>query len=90
MRDKESGLELKVGLFICIGLAVISAMIVIFGMGGSQGFKKYYPLKVDLPNANGLLKGSDVLLAGARVGYVATKPVAGGESRQGPGDRKYR
>lgn len=73
--NKESGLELKVGLFICVGLLVIAAMIVEFGLGGSQGFKKYYALTLDLPNANGLLKGSDVLLAGARVGYVGTKPL---------------
>ena len=74
MSTKENGLEVKVGLFICIGFAVIAAMILKFGLGGSQGFKKYYPLVVDLPNADGLLKGSDVLLAGARIGYVATKP----------------
>src|SRR5258708_36062124 len=74
MSTKESGLEIKVGLFICIGFAVIGAMILKFGLGGSEGFKKYYPLVVDLPNANGLLKGSDVLLAGARIGFVGTKP----------------
>jgi len=73
--SKENGLELKVGLFICIGMAVILAMVLKFGLGGSEGFKKYYPLILDLPNANGLLKGSDVLLAGARIGFVATKPI---------------
>lgn len=74
MSDKEKGLELKVGLFICIGLLVIAAMIVKFGLGG-RGFKSYYDLKVDLPNANGLLKGSEVLLAGARIGFISAKPV---------------
>ena len=73
--SKESGLELKVGMFICLGAAVILAMILKFGLGGSEGFKKYYPLILDLPNANGLLKGSDVLLAGARIGFVSTKPL---------------
>ena len=38
-------------------------------------FKTYYRLVVDLPDANGLLKDSEVLLAGARVGFVADKPV---------------
>ena len=75
MSTKDGGLEIKVGLFICIGLGVIAGMILVFGLGGSQGFKKYYPLMVDLPNANGLLKGSDVLLAGARVGFVSSKPL---------------
>lgn len=77
MSNNEKGLELKVGLFICIGLAVIAVMIVWFGLGG-RGFQKYYNLQVDLPNANGLLKGSDVMLAGARIGYVATTPVLSG------------
>ena len=79
MSTKENGLEIKVGLFICIGFAVIAAMIVRFGLGGSEGFKKYYPLQVDLPSANGLLKGSDVLLAGARVGFVSSKPLLAGD-----------
>ena len=74
MSTKENGLEIKVGLFICIGFAVIAMMILKFGLGGSDGFKKYYPLVVDLPNADGLLKGSDVLLAGAHIGFVASKP----------------
>jgi len=75
---RESGLEFKVGLFVCFGLLIIGAMILEFGLGGSQLFKTYYDLKVDLPNASGLLKGSDVLLAGARVGYVSTKPALSG------------
>ena len=40
MSTKENGLEIKVGLFICIGFAVIGAMVLKFGLGGSDGFKK--------------------------------------------------
>ncbi|HWB60976.1 MAG TPA: MlaD family protein [Chthoniobacteraceae bacterium] len=73
---KENGLEVKVGLFLCIGLLIIAAMILQFGLGGKQGiFKKYYPLVVDLPDADGLLKNSKVQLGGAPIGYVSTKPV---------------
>ena len=73
---KENGLEVKVGLFLCIGLFIIAAMILEFGLGGKQGlFKKYYTLVVDLPDADGLLKNSQVVLGGAGVGFVADKPV---------------
>lgn len=73
---KENGLEVKVGLFLCIGLLIVAGMILEFGLGGKQGlFKKYYSLVVDLPDADGLLKNSQVVLGGASVGFVATKPV---------------
>ena len=76
MSAKENGLEVKVGLFICIGIAIIGAMVLEFSLGGKQGlFKKYHTLYVDLPDAAGLLKGSEVLLAGSNIGYVADKPV---------------
>lgn len=76
MSAKENGLEVKVGFFVCVGLLIIGAMILEFGLGGKQGlFRKYYPLVVELPDANGLLKNSEVQLAGARVGYVVDKPV---------------
>jgi len=73
---KENGLEVKVGLFLCIGLVIIGAMVLEFSLGGKQGlFKKYYTLVVDLPDADGLLKNSVVVLGGAGVGFVAEKPV---------------
>jgi len=73
MEDQERLLELKVGIFVLIGLAVIAAMIVEFGLS-REGFRKFYHLTVDIPDANGLLKGSDVQLAGARIGFVSEKP----------------
>ena len=74
MSAKENGLEVKVGLFMCIGLAIIGAMVLEFSLGGKQGFKKYESFYVDLPDAAGLLKGSEVLLAGSNIGFVADKP----------------
>jgi phospholipid/cholesterol/gamma-HCH transport system substrate-binding protein len=71
--QQEKGLELKVGSFVIIGLLFIAVMAVKFGQVG-QGFKKFYTLTVELPNANGLIKNSDVLLAGARIGYVEDRP----------------
>jgi len=66
-------LEFKVGIFVFMGLAMLAALLVQFGRLG-EGFKTYYPLTVRFTNASGLLKGSDVLLAGARIGKVAGGP----------------
>src|SRR5436190_12110737 len=66
----EKMLELKVGAFIVVGLAVLAALVVQFGRVG-EGFKTYYGLTVRFPDASGLLKGSDVLLAGAKIGRVS-------------------
>lgn len=76
MDKRQKSLEVKVGLFVFIGLVFIGGMVVQFGSIG-QSFKKFYDLSVEFPNASGLIKGSDVQLAGARIGYVADKPAIG-------------
>src|SRR5438445_13728736 len=73
MNRHERGLEFKVGIFVFVGLAMLGALLVQFGRLG-EGFKTYYPLTVRFTNASGLLKGSDVLLAGASIGKVAGGP----------------
>ncbi len=73
MNRHERGLEFKVGIFVFVGLAMLAALLVQFGRLG-EGFKTYYPLTVRFTNASGLLKGSDVLLAGARIGKVSGGP----------------
>ena len=73
MNRHERGLEFKVGIFVFVGLAMLAALLVQFGRLG-EGFKTYYFLTVRFNNASGLLKGSDVLLAGARIGKVAGGP----------------
>lgn len=69
----ERSTELKVGLFVFVGLAVLAALVIQFGRVG-EGFKTYYSLTVQFPDASGLLKGSDVLLAGAKIGRVSGGP----------------
>src|SRR5436190_17162390 len=71
--DRDRTLELKVGVFVAIGLAVIGGFVVKFGRLG-EGFKTYYDLTVRFKDASGLLKGSDVLLSGARIGRVGGGP----------------
>ena len=73
MNRHERGLEFKVGVFVFVGLAMLGALVVQFGRLG-EGFKTYYPLTVRFADASGLLKGTDVLLAGARIGKVAGGP----------------
>jgi phospholipid/cholesterol/gamma-HCH transport system substrate-binding protein len=81
MNRHERGLEFKVGAFVFIGFAMLAALVVQFGRLG-EGFKTYYPLTVRFADASGLLKGSDVLLAGARIGRVSGGPRL---VRDGPG-----
>jgi len=73
--NREHALELKAGVFVLIGLVFIALMAFKFGRLGQGLFQQYYPLTVTFPSADGLIKNSDVELAGARIGYVAEKPV---------------
>ncbi|HEY2138585.1 MAG TPA: MlaD family protein [Chthoniobacterales bacterium] len=72
-RHGDKNLELKVGAFVLVGLAVLAGLLVQFGRIG-EGFQHYYGLLVKFPDASGLLKGSDVLLAGAKIGHVSGGP----------------
>jgi virulence factor Mce-like protein len=73
MSQHDRGLATKVGAFVFVGLAMLAALVVQFGRVG-EGFKTYYALTVRFPDASGLLKGSDVLLAGAKIGRVSGGP----------------
>ncbi len=73
MTNDSRGIEWKVGIFMLIGLGVIAFMAIKFGKL-SQGLKKYYNIAAEFPNASGLLKGADVYMAGARVGFTADAP----------------
>jgi len=69
----DRALELKVGIFVAIGLAMIGGFVLKFGRLG-EGFKIYYDLTVRFKDASGLLKGSDVVLSGAKIGRVSEGP----------------
>lgn len=73
MKNDSRGIEWKVGLFMLIGLGLIAYMAIQFGKLG-QGLKKYYMITAEFQNASGLLKGADVYMAGARVGFTADAP----------------
>ena len=73
MARGDKGLEFKVGAFVFMGLAMLAGLVVQFGRVG-EGFKTYYSLTAQFPDASGLLKGSDVLMSGAKVGRVSGGP----------------
>ena len=78
MSTERKGVEFFVGLFLFLGFGVIAALVVTFGRAG-QALEKYYPIRVRFPNASGLVKGSDVLLSGARIGVTNKAPTLTGE-----------
>lgn len=73
MSTEHKGVEFFVGLFFLIGLFVIAAMVMVFGRV-SRGGANTYSIRVEFPNASGLIKGCDVLISGARVGTVENAP----------------
>src|SRR5438270_3063952 len=73
MNRHERGLEFKFGVFVFVGVVMLGALVVQFGRLG-EGLKAYYGLTVRFNDASGLLKGSDVLLAGAKIGKVSGGP----------------
>jgi phospholipid/cholesterol/gamma-HCH transport system substrate-binding protein len=73
MNPERHTAEIYVGLFLAIGFAVIAVMVVKFGKLG-RGLTDFYEITVQFPNASGLVKGADVLMAGARIGNAASDP----------------
>src|SRR5271156_1543487 len=70
---QSANLETKVGIFLMLGIGLICTLIIIFGEVPDL-FKPTYALTVEFPDASGLLKGSDVYLAGATIGKVTSDP----------------
>ena len=65
----ERSNNLRVGIFVAIGLLAIALMVVYFGRFG-ESVRGYYRIRVEYPNASGIYKGASVLLAGAKIGSV--------------------
>jgi len=66
---KQSRLELIVGVFVLVGLAVVAFLALRIGGGALLGADTY-PLKARFTNTGGLKPGSNVLIAGVSVGRV--------------------
>jgi phospholipid/cholesterol/gamma-HCH transport system substrate-binding protein len=66
----KSRLELKVGLFVLIGLALLAVAVIQFSKGTSL-FHGTYELRLHAVNVGGLKPRAGVLLAGVQVGSVS-------------------
>jgi len=74
MDSSKTSTQIRAGIFLFIGIATICALVLYFGRF-SEWSENYYPITVEYANANGLLKGAEVLLAGAHIGNVAIAPI---------------
>ncbi|MFZ4115605.1 MAG: MlaD family protein [Chthoniobacterales bacterium] len=74
MDSTNSSTQIRAGIFLFIGITAICSLVLYFGRF-SEWSENYYPITVEYSNANGLLKGAEVLLAGAHIGSVAIPPV---------------
>lgn len=61
--------ELKVGIFVCIGLVLIGALMIYFSKGQSI-FKSTYNVYMQTSNVGGLKSQAQVLLSGVQIGTV--------------------
>ncbi|HEX4349653.1 MAG TPA: MlaD family protein, partial [Verrucomicrobiae bacterium] len=66
---EKSRLEIKVGLFVFVGLVLLALLVVQFSKGTSL-FGSTYALKLHAENVGGLKQNAQVLLAGVAVGSV--------------------
>ncbi len=65
---RDEKLEMKVGLFIGIGIFLM--FLIVFSIGDFYGFEKGYNIKVIFDYVNGLTEDAPVRLAGVHVGEV--------------------
>jgi phospholipid/cholesterol/gamma-HCH transport system substrate-binding protein len=66
---RKIDIEIKAGIFLCIGLVVV--MLSILFMGGTKSiFEQHVRFYVDVPDAGGLAKGSMVRSGGLKIGRV--------------------
>jgi phospholipid/cholesterol/gamma-HCH transport system substrate-binding protein len=66
---KRLEIELKVGLFVSLGLALVMAAILVMGSADSI-FSRRNHYVTHMPSAEGLINGAKVMLSGIQVGAV--------------------
>ena len=74
---EKSRLEIKVGLFVFIGLALLAALLLQFSKGASL-WRGTYELHLHAANVGGIKPRAGVLLAGVQVGSVSQVELANG------------
>ncbi len=71
----KSRVEIKVGLFVLIGLVLVAVSIIQFSKGASL-FRGTYELNLHAVNVGGIKESAGVLLAGVQVGSVSKVELA--------------
>ena len=74
MPSRENRTELLVGVFVFIGLTLLGGLIVQYGQFFGGGLGEVYRATVEFRDASGIIKGSEVKLAGAKIGQVENEP----------------
>jgi phospholipid/cholesterol/gamma-HCH transport system substrate-binding protein len=74
--------ELRVGLLVLAGVAVLLFMLAIVG-SNVKLFTPQYSLKLFVPNIEGLVNGSMVTLAGRKIGFVSDMRFGEHEGKNG-------
>lgn len=72
----------KAGIFVLVGLVLMAAVIIVLGQR-SQLFASRYTLKVTFKDAQGLIPGAPVRLAGVTVGSVRSVELVSGTKESG-------
>ena len=66
---KQRALEIKLGIFVAVGLVLLLVTIAALGKFGKY-FEDYYIVRAYFSNVSGLQKGTPVRLAGVNIGQV--------------------
>jgi phospholipid/cholesterol/gamma-HCH transport system substrate-binding protein len=67
---EKSRLELKVGMFVFVGLTLLAALLVSFSKGVTR-FARTYDLHLRTTDVGGIKRGASVLMAGYPIGNVS-------------------
>jgi phospholipid/cholesterol/gamma-HCH transport system substrate-binding protein len=65
----QSRVEIKVGLFLLLGLVLLGSLTLLFSRSGAL-FRDYYEVRLQSANVGGIKNGAKVLIRGVPVGYV--------------------
>lgn len=78
--EKSKRLEIKVGLFVSVGLILLAVLLLQFSKSSSL-FRGTYELRLNSDNVGGIKPRAGVLLAGVQVGTVADIELSPDEKR---------
>ena len=67
----QSRVEIKVGAFVLLGLALLAALAVLFSRGAAF-YRDTYEIRLKSGNVGGIKKGASVLMRGVQIGTVAS------------------